>query len=156
MAFYGTLESLIEYAHPSFGEFPLQKIQERNKEPDALENLLTEKVRCLSDILADVSKDIASRAKLSENIIYCIYQHYLYVKYHLLILERWPLDGIRAIEQRRSTLEKQLDALLQEKRAEQVKCWQDVARLKEEGRKWCKQYRDLRERVRLIVTEQRM
>lgn len=150
MAFYGTLESLIEYAPPgSLSELALQESQ--NKEPDALENLLTEKVRCLADILADISRDITGRAKLSENVICRIYQHYFYVKYHLLILEQWPIAGNRAIEQRRSGLEKQLDALLQEKRAEQVKCWQDIGKLKEEARRWFKQYADLAERVRLVL-----
>jgi len=149
MPFYGPLEAVIEYAPPVVAEAP--NPQDGPDGKDSLEELLTNKVRCLADILADISRDITGRAKLSENVIHLIYQHYLYVKYHLLILEQWPIAGNRAIEQRRSGLEKQLDALLQEKRAEQVKCWQDVARLREEARRWFKQHSDLRERLAMVL-----
>ena len=150
MPFYGNLESLIEYAPPVSANALLAN-REEPKEPDALEGLLTSKVRCLADILDDINSDIAGRLRLSRNVIYRIYQHYLYLKSKLMELYLWPLSGNRAIEQRRAGLEKQLDLLKQEKRAEQVQRWQDVSRLKSEFRKWLKEYRDLAGRVNLIV-----
>lgn len=66
-------------------------------------------------------------------------------------LYSWPLGANRGIEIRRIRLEKQLDTLLQEKRAEQVKCWNDIALLNKELRNWFKEYCDLAQRVRLIL-----
>lgn len=149
MPFYGPLEAVIEYAPPVVAEAP--STDELTDEPDALEELLTSKVRCLADILADIKADVRQRAELSESVIRQIYQHYLYVKYYVLKLEQWPIGGSRAIEQRRSGLEKQLDTLKQEKRQEQVKCSEDIAKLREEGRRWFKEYMNLGLRVRLVT-----
>lgn len=93
---------------------------------------------------------MASRLALSENVIYRIYQHYCYLKSKLFDLYLFPVNGNRAVEQRRSGLEKQLDFLKQEKRQEQVQCWQDVAVLRVESRQWAKQHGDLLLRVRLV------
>ena len=83
-------------------------------------------------------------------MIYRIYQHYCYLKCKLFELYTWELGRSRNVEKRRSSLEQQLDALKQEKRQEQVHCWQDIARLRTELRTWFKQYRDLMQRVRMI------
>ena len=154
MAFYGTIENLLEYApKEALDQSALWQSNSKDEEPDALEGLLTDKVRCLTDILHDIGRDIASRAKLRENVIYRIYQHYCYLKGKLFDLYTWRIDGIRAVEQRRSALEKQLDTLKQEKRQEQVQCWQDIANLKVEFRKWFKQYGDLALRVRVMLPD---
>ena len=150
MPFYGTLESLLEYS-PSLGYFALQDSDASDEKEASLEDLLQEKVHSLSDILAQIQKDIQSRSALFENIVYRIYQHYCYLKGKLFELYIFPINGNRAIEGRRSNLEKQLDALLQEKRKEQVQCWQDIAALKKEFRVWFKQHRDLTQRVKLVL-----
>jgi len=167
MKFYGTLESLLKYSPPSSLKNPpvpkstetnLEKTTKEKKEtteentpPDSLENILNEKVQCLSSILAQINHDITSRGGLSQNVIYRIYQHYLYLKTKLYELSQWEFGSSRNVEQRRSNLEKQLDTLKQEKRQEQVQCWQDIVSLKKELRNWFKQYCDLMQRVKIVM-----
>lgn len=153
MRFYGTLESLIEY-NPGSNLGYLDNPNKREEGP-GLGNLLEEKVRCLSEILGDIEVAIKARGDLFGNLVYRIYQHYCYIKTKLLHVYQWEISGNRAIELRRSSLEKQLDGLKQEKRKEQVQCWQDIALLKKELRTWFKQYSDLVQRVKLVVPGKR-
>jgi len=88
---------------------------------------------------------------LSQYVLYRIGQHYCYLKSKLFELYRFPMGGSRAIEQRRSGLEKQLDALNQEMRGEMVTCWQDVAKLRAELRQWWKQYEEARQRTAIVL-----
>ena len=119
----------------------------------SLEGLLEQKADSLKAIMGDVAEDMFSRQSLSKSFIERLYVQYFYLKAKLFELSSFPIGGNRAIEGRRSTLEKQLDALLQEKRQEQVRCWQDIAALKKEFRVWMKQYRDLEQRARLVLGE---
>lgn len=116
----------------------------------ALDTILDDKVECFREILSDVQTDIDARRGLSSSLTQRTYQHYQYIKSALLELSTWPIDGNRAIESRRSNLEKQLDGLKQEARTEAATCWTDVAALKKEWRTWFKQYQDLMQRVSLI------
>ncbi len=113
--------------------------------------MLGRKMDGLACILADIERDIEARNALSRDVIDRIYRHYLYVKEYLLRLYDWPVNGVRAIEMRRSALEKQLDALKQEKRKEQVECWKDTAKLKEEFRRWFKDYNDHAMRAEIML-----
>jgi len=152
MPLYGTLESVLEYAPQQLlNYFAIQETPKENEKPESLENLLEEKVQCLSDILSQIKQDIQSRKALSLNVICRIYQHYCYLKSGLFELYLWQLGANRSVETRRFGLEKQLDSLKQEKRQEQVKCWQDIAGLKIEFRNWFEQNCDLVQRVKIIL-----
>jgi len=116
-----------------------------------IESFLTEKVEGLAVILRDIRCEIARRARVSAEVIARIYQQYLYLKTKLFELYRWPLSASRSIEQRRLGVEGMLDLLLREQRNEQVKCTEEIARLKGELWRWLKEYFELAQRVRLVL-----
>lgn len=116
----------------------------------SIDSLLMEKVESLASILGDINEKITERHSVSANVSGLIDQHYLYVKFKLLEMNHWPLNGVKAIELRRSNLEKQLDTLLNEQRREQVLCFQDIADLKREFWKWFKEYCDVAQRMRIV------
>lgn len=116
-----------------------------------IEAFLSEKVRGLGEIVRDVRGEISRRAHVSHDVVGRIYQQYLYLKTKLLELYIWPLGANRSVEQRRLGLEGMLDLLLRERRNEQVKCTEEVARLKIELWRWLKEYLELAQRVRLVV-----
>lgn len=149
MVLYPTLDSIL-YSLPKPA---VPRNRSSRKEPESLEGLLEEKVRCLSEILRKILQDIDRRNDLSVDIIYGIEQHYCHLKSKLLRLEFWELGTNAGVDARRSSLERQLDALKQAKRQERVQCWQDISVLKKEFRTWLKQYRDLVQRARLISAE---
>ena len=120
----------------------------------ALRKLLSDRVQSLASILTQIEKEVAQRASLSASVRCLIYQHYGYVKTKLLQLDNWPLSSDRAVEQRRSNLEDKLDQLLQEVRLEHIQSWQDQARLKTEFWRWQKQYSDVAQRVRLVLSDE--
>ena len=120
-----------------------------------METLLLEKVGSFTKILGQIKTDIQNRKILSKEIIYRIYQHYFYLKSYLFGIDQWGIGVSRDIEQRRTSLEQQLNQLKHEKRQEQILCWKDTANLNEEFRKWFKQYADLSQRVRLILSPDR-
>lgn len=148
---YGTLETLVSYEIPAFPA----KARKRGGEGHAgngLETLVGEKVRSVADILADLRHDMGARQLLSLAMLSAIQEHYLLVKNKFLQLDHWPQGGSRLMETRRSALEAQLDVLLREERQERVKCWEDIAKLKKEFRQWHKQYADLVQRSRIILS----
>jgi hypothetical protein len=116
-----------------------------------LEEFLAEKVRALSDIVADVRGEIARRARLSNDLVGRIYQQYLYLKTKLIELYSWSVPANRAVEQRRLRLEGILDVLKREGRNEEVKCTEEIARLKGELWRWLKEYLDVAVRTRLVM-----
>ncbi len=151
MPFYGTLEAILEYA-PKSPSYIEKHLTREPRKADGLETILSEKTESLRAILVDIERDIGSRAALSQKVIWQISQHYCYTKTKLMELYLWPLSANRAIEQRRGMLEMQLDALDQEQRKEQVQAWPDIAALKTEFRTWFKQYCDMAQRVRMILS----
>lgn len=154
MDIYGTLEALLEYSPPEIADYPpLVEIPDDENLSTSLDALLGDKVTCLSNILAQIERDIHSREALSDQLFHHIEQHYCYLKTKLFELYTWTMGRNRSIEGRRSSLEKQLDALHQEKRLEQVKSWQDIESLKKEWRNWFKQYCDVVQRAKIILSD---
>jgi hypothetical protein len=152
MSFYTPIETLVSYLVPQ--ETPrnsIHQVSEDIESPNALENMMGGKVQCLTTILRSIQTDIQQRTEISKDVIERIYVHYLYVNTKLLEINETPIDSNRALETRRSGLEKQLDTLKLEKRQEQVKCWQDIFKLHQEHRNWYKQYCDLMGRVSLVL-----
>jgi len=155
MKFYGTLDSLLSYRPESASSyFEIQNNREGKERTGSIDSFLEKKIGGLTDILKQIERDIKSRNLLFQNLIHKIYRHYCYIKTKLFEMYIWPIGGNRAIETRRSSIEKQLDALKQEKRSEQVQCWQDIAQLEKEFRIWFKQYCDLVQRVKLVLRNQ--
>lgn len=154
MPLYGPLEALLRYPLPpkAPGQENLLPSESPAERP-SLEGLLEQKINALGIILGDVARDISSRQSVSIAFIERLYVQYFYIKAKFFELSFFPIGGNRAIESRRSTLEKQLDALVQEKRQEQVRCWQDIAALKKEFRVWLKQYSDLVSRAEILMPE---
>lgn len=125
--------------------------KEAGKEAVSLESIIVGKTQTFAAILGDIAREIGKRETLSVEVIENIDQHYRYLKTKLYETDLWPLGHNRAIEIRRSKLEQQLDTLLQERRQEQVKCCQDISRLKSEFRTWFKQHSDLEQRASLVL-----
>lgn len=84
-----------------------------------------------------------------------MYQQYLYLKTKLMALYTWPVGANRNIEQRRLSLEGILDVLKREGRNEEVKCTEEIARLKTELWRWLKEYLELAQRVNLVLDGRR-
>jgi len=120
---------------------------------DTIGSFLLGKLGCLDDLIADIDADVVTRDVLFANVTCRIYQHYCYLKSKLYEMHDFPVSSNRALEMRRTGLEKQLDGLLQEHRAEQIERFKDVAKLKTERRDWKKQRADLAQRVRLVLGE---
>ena len=135
---YGSIESLLAYAPPARSAYVADHQSAPRRQAPAFVSLMQEKVRSLSSILADIEQEARHRQSVSADVIHRIYEHYTYLKAKLFELYIFPITSNRALESRRSALEKQLDALKQEDRRERVLCWQDVAKLRREFRTWLK------------------
>lgn len=126
----------------------------RRSNPDGIDGILQDKVDSLADILSDINRRIRERYQISDHVVDLIGRHYRYIKTKLFEMNQWPVNGTKAIELRRSGLEGTLDTLLNEQRREQVQCWQDVADLRRELWKWFKEYSDVMQRVRLVLSDE--
>lgn len=148
---YYSLDSLLN--NPSLSNQSPNQNTPHNKDnkPGSLEDFLEDKVQCLTDIIEHIQQEIRSREQLSQNIIHQTYEHYCLLKSKLFGLYFWEPGTNPSIDSRKSILERQLDALKQEVRKEQVQCSQDVSILNKEFRTWLKQYCDLMQRVRLVT-----
>ena len=148
MTFYGQLDALLAYAIPQRCETSAGATA---SPPTSLEALLQAKVRSLADILTSIEHDIRGRQQLSHFVLAHIDTYSCYLASDLLALYKWPVGRYRTIEQRRLGIERLLQQLLQEKRAEVTNCWQDIARLRAELRTWLKQYSDIKQRAQLLL-----
>jgi len=74
MSFYAPIETLVSYLIPQEQD---QRFLQQNpadiEQPDALENLLGGKVRCLTTILQGIEADIKKRSEISRDVIDRIY-----------------------------------------------------------------------------------
>ena len=120
-----------------------------------LETILGGKLKVFSTLIANIDAEAMERQRLSRSVSADIQQHYSYLKTMLYETGLWPMGASRQIEQRRSSLEKQLDELNKENRAEEVECWKDLAKLNTERRMWLKQYGELLNRLRLFESGNR-
>lgn len=116
----------------------------------SLETVLGGKLKVFSTLIADIDVEAEQRRRLSRSVFAEIQQQYSYLKTKLYETDHWPVNASRQIEQRRSSLEKQLDELNKENRAEDIECWKDIAKLNTERRMWLKQYGELLNRLRLF------
>ncbi len=116
-----------------------------------LEHLLSDRQLTLAEILRLIEAEMVLRKRLSRKARGEAEQQYRYVKAKLFVLDAYPLGSNRAWEMRRSALEKELDGLNKEQRAERAACFADIAKLSAEWRSWFKQYRDALLRTRLIA-----
>ena len=119
--------------------------------PASIKSFLLDKVGTLGAIVQDVRAEMRRRSITSRRVRQLIDDHYFYVRCKLLELYTWPLGRVSAIDQRRKTLEAELDTLLHEKRREMVDCTDQIATLKKELWRWLKEYQDLMVRLTLIV-----
>src|SRR5262245_25409373 len=116
-----------------------------------LNDLLGDKLQTLSSFVQQVEASIRARALLSAHLRSWLDEQYLHTKNKLLLLYAWHFPTHPAVDQRRLSLERSLDALLQEARTEEVACWRDTELLHKELRHWQKQHEDLVQRVRLLT-----
>lgn len=130
--------------------------QERPGRGPGLEDLLSQRHGTLAEILRLIEAEMELRKQLSRQAVGDAVRQYRYVKAKLFMLDAYPLGTNRAWEMRRSALEKELDGLNKEQRAERAACFSDIATLSAEWRSWFKQYRDALVRMRLITSERRM
>ncbi len=149
--FYGKIEQLVTYQAPNSSVSVKSTTPQK---PNSLETLLREKVGGLTEILNQLHSETEHRKHLSKNIVGDIYCLYLYLKSYFLTLDQWGIGHNRPVELRRSRLEQQLLQLRQEVRMEKAQCWKDIANLNKEKRTWLKQYRDLMQKVKIMLPEQ--
>lgn len=116
----------------------------------SLEALIEGKAISLGDILTDLRADVATRRALSQSILGDVREHSCLVASKLLQLKDWKLGANALVEGRRRSLETQLDVLRAEERRELVHCWNDVAALKQEFRKWFKEYSAAWKKMQII------
>jgi hypothetical protein len=124
--------------------------KKEGKKEDSLETFIAEKAEGLAKIVAQMHVEKHERVVLSELVIRGIYVQYLYIRKKLLEVLTVGVFA-RADVRRLGELESQLDELRAEIRRERVQCWQDIATLNRDFRKWAKQYADTMQRVRLVL-----
>ena len=112
-----------------------------------IHSLLAAKTQTLSTILEQLDTDIDHRRQLATRHHDILSQHICVVRSDLTQLES---SEDRHNPTRRRTLEDQLFRLHAEHRHEAVACWQDLAQLRAERRRWWKEYAELHLRTRLL------
>jgi chromosome segregation ATPase len=104
----------------------------------------------LRSILSEISDLAEVRLATSRQALAELDEQELELRNEFLALSTWPLPGPTEIEQRRSSLQVRLDAIVRERRAERVGRWNDLARLAQERRAWIKEYAELTQKMELL------
>ena len=120
------------------------------KERDFVDDLLASKVEGMRQNIDRIQYQIERREKLREQNLYGIDLDMCKLKTELFECELWPKGANKTIEQRRSQLERQLDDMERDKRAEDVMGWRDRQMLLREMREAGLEYESATRRKGLL------
>ena len=122
-------------------------------EGDFLEEILTEKLTFLREILCDIDRQMHGREALRKDLLERMDYWDAYLGTKLLEIEPWGMGSHKGMDQRRTKLEQEVEALKREKREETRGCWQDIALLKKERRQFYHEYRNALRRMKVLGME---
>ena len=115
-----------------------------------LKEILTDKISFLKQIIDEIDTQIKDREVLKDTIFDKIDRGICYLQTKLYEIESWGIGRNRNVDARRSQIEKELEALKNQKRNETRESWRDTALLKKEHREFFHEYRNALRRVKVI------
>ncbi len=116
-----------------------------------LNEILTEKISFLREILGDIDTQIKDREKLKTSLIAKFDEGICYLQSKLYELDAWEHGRSRSVDTRRLQLEKELEALKSQQSDEIRESWRDIALLRKEHRKFFHEYRNALRRVKIVL-----
>lgn len=119
-------------------------------EESFLEEILTDKIAFLKEILGDIDRQMEGRESLRKTIQEKIEHGVAFLDTKLLEVDTWAVGKNQTIDMRRSRIEREVEALKREKREEARECWRDVALLKKERRQFYHEYRNALRRMKVL------
>lgn len=123
------------------------------KEADVLESILEERSRFLAGSISQFSFFHKERLRISRNLQDKLDYDIAQNQSLIFELDFWPLGTESIVESRRSQLENIQTSLEQEKRREEVSCWNDLLKVAQDVQSVLREYVELQIRTKLLQTE---
>lgn len=130
-----------------------KKATDNKKDRNFLKEILTDKISFLKELLDEIDVQIQDRQALKDTIIDKIDRGECYLRTKLYEIDTWDHGKNRNIDTRRLQIEKELEALKNQKRDEKRESWRDIARLKKEHRQFFHEYRNALKRVKVVFPD---
>ncbi len=124
---------------------------EVSEKRSVLNEILTEKISFLREILGDIDTQIKDRKKLKTSLITKFDEGICYLQSKLYELDSWEHGRSRSVDTRRLQLEKELESLKSQQSDEIRESWRDIALLRKEHRKFFHEYRNALRRVKIVL-----
>lgn len=135
-----------------------EKIDSHEEAPTAMgeklvKEILTDKVKFFKQALKEIEAQIKDREFLKDTINKKLDERMCLLKTKTYEVDSWGLGNNKAMDQRRSMLENEIETLAAQKNQEEQQSWQDIALLRKEHRQFAEQFNNAMRRVKVVMPE---
>jgi len=132
---------------PEFARAP-----EEIKPIEPFDVYFSEKIDSLRYSVQQVSAEITTRHEFANKFLYQIDYQIRECASSLAEFNRWGLGYNTGVDKKRNHLERMLSDLRKERRATELRCWDDIVALRKDMRNTLSEYKDILRRGRLLQT----
>lgn len=130
----------------------LARAPEEIKPIEPFDVYFSEKLGSLRDTVDQVSAEITTRHEFADKFLYQIDYQIRECASSLSEFDRWGLGYNTGVDKKRNHLERMLSDLRKERRATELRCWEDIVALRKDLRETLTEYKDIIRRGRMLQT----
>jgi hypothetical protein len=143
------VEDLLE----ELSQFPeLARAPEEIRAIEPFDVYFSDKIDSLRDSIQQVSTEITTRHEFAYKFLYQIDYQIRECASSLAEFRHWGLGYNTGVDKKRNHLERMLADLRKERRATELRCWEDIVALRKDLRDTLTEYKDIIRRGRMLQT----
>jgi hypothetical protein len=130
----------------------LARAPEEIKPIEPFDVYFSDKLNSLSETVNEISTEIGARHEFANKFLYQIDYQIRECASWLSEFNRWGLGYNTGVDKKRNHLERMLSDLRKERRATELRCWEDIVALRKDLRDTLTEYKDVIRRGRMLQT----
>ena len=117
---------------------------------EPFESYFSEKLDYLRDTVGQISAEITTRHEFTNKFLYQIDYQIRECAFSLSEFRFWGIGYNTGVDKKRNHLERMLSDLRKERRATELRCWEDIVSLRKDLRDTLSEYKDILRRGRIL------
>jgi len=125
---------------------------EEIKPTEPLDVYFGEKLSSLRDTIDQISEEITTRHDFASNFLYQIDYQIRECAFSLSEFNSWGIGYNTGVDKKRNHLERMLNDLRKERRATELRCWEDIVAIRKDMRETLTEYKGILRRGSMLQT----
>ena len=130
----------------------IAKPPEEIKPTEPLDIYFGEKLNSLRDTIDQISQENTTRHEFANSFLYQIDYQIRECAFSLSEFHSWGIGYNTGVDKKRNHLERMLNDLRKERRATELRCWEDIVALRKDMREALTEYKDILRRGSMLRT----